>query len=128
MLRREVRLPRLCVGEVHRIIVAIGILVGQATERMPELMHHHWTELRPMGISEVIGVVDASPTVVVGIHENDDMLVGRTRKHIVELFQMQGSQVSVAIERVEVRAQHRIPPNTLSRPTCTRKVTSRPPY
>lgn len=117
MLRREVRLPRLCVGEVHRIIVAIGILIGQATERMPKLMHHHWTKLRPMGISEVIGVVDAAPTVVVGIHEDDDMFVGRTCKHIVEFIQMESGQIAIAVERIEMRAQYRVPPDTLSRPT-----------
>ena len=117
MLRREVRLPRLCVGEVHRIIVAIGILIGQTTERMPELMHHHWTKLRPMGISEVIGVVDAAPTIVVGIHEDDDMFIGCTCKHIVEFLQMESGQIAIAVERVEMRAQHRVPPYTLSRPT-----------
>ena len=58
---REVRFPGFCVGKVHRIVVAIGVLIAQTTEGMAEFMHDDRTELRTTGIGEVIGVEDAPP-------------------------------------------------------------------
>ena len=42
---------------------------------------------------------------MLGIHQNDDMLIGCACQHVVQPFQMQCGQIAVAIERVEVGAE-----------------------
>ena len=79
-------------------------------------MHDDRAELRSVGVSEVIGVEDASSAIVVGVDEDDDMLVGDACQHVVQFLQVEGSQIAVAIERVEMRAEDRILPDAFRRP------------
>ena len=74
-------------------------------------MHHHRSELLSVGIGEVVGVVDAASAVMIRIHEDDDMLVGRACQYVVQFLQMEGRQVTVAIERVEMRAEDGVLPD-----------------
>ena len=78
-------------------------------------MDDNWEELRSTRIAEVVGVVDAATAVMVGIHEDDDMLVGCTCQHVMEPFQVEGSEVAVAIKSVEMGTESGISPNSFRR-------------
>ena len=40
-LSGQVGFPGFCVGEIDRIVIAIGILIAQSTEGMAEFVYHH---------------------------------------------------------------------------------------
>ena len=64
-------------------------------------------------ITEVIGVVDAASAVVLGIHEDDDMLIGCACQYVMQLLQMQRRQITVAVEGVEVGTESGLLPDAL---------------
>ena len=102
VLCSKVGLPGLGVGKVHRVVVAIRVLVAQTSEGMAEFVNYHRTEVRPVGIGEVIGIIYSTATIVVCVNQNYDMLVRCACLHIVQTLKMQCCEVSVAIECVEV--------------------------
>ena len=57
---------------------------------MTEFMYHYWQEVFTSRITEVIGVEDAATTIVLCIHEDDDMLIWRTCQQIMQLLEVQG--------------------------------------
>ena len=63
MLGGDVLLPGFGVGEIHRVVVAVGIFVGKTTETVSELMHDNRAEPLVFGGSESVAVVDASTAV-----------------------------------------------------------------
>lgn len=112
----DVLLPRLDVRVViFNILVIVGVLIGQSAEAVAELVDHHRTEKLVMGGRERVGIVDASSTVSVSVSEDYDVLVRDSGKCVVHLEQVQGGEVAVGIERVEVRVHRRLFPEPLTR-------------
>ena len=95
-------LPGFGVGEIHRVVVAVGIFVGKTTETMSELMHNDGAERLILCRSECIAVVYASTTVFCRVHQYDDVLVGHCHELVVQLLEMKGGEIAIAIERVEM--------------------------
>jgi len=85
---------------------------------MAEFMNDDRPEVRTMGVGEVVGVVDSSAAVVICVYEDDDMFVGRACQYVVQLLEMEGSQITVAIEGVEMGSEGRIFPDALCWPAC----------
>ena len=102
MLGGDVLLPGFGVGEIHRVVVAVGIFVGKTTETMSELMHNDGAERLVLGWGEGVAVVYASTTVFCRVHQYDDVLVGHCHELVVQLLEMKGGEIAVAIERVEM--------------------------
>ena len=75
--------------------------------------------MRAVGVGEVIGIVDTSATVMVGVHEDNNVFVGCASQHVVQFFQVEGSQVAVTIESVEIGTEGRVLPDTFRRPAGT---------
>ena len=63
----EIGLPRFGIGEIHRVVLAIGVLVAKTAEGMTKLVNDHRLELIASGIAEIIGIIDASTAVIGGI-------------------------------------------------------------
>ena len=84
---------------IHRhLFEFIGILVAQSGEGMSELVYDHGLESPVMGHGEVVGVVDASSAVLVGVDKYDDMLVWRSCEPVVQVLEVECRQVTVAVE------------------------------
>ena len=64
----QVGFPRFCVVKIHRIVIAIGVLITQSTERMAEFVHHDRQEVLTTRITEIIGIVYAASAIVLCIH------------------------------------------------------------
>lgn len=76
-LGTDVLFPRFHVQRIgvgHHIVV-VEVFVGKASEAMSELMYHDGAEHGVMGGRQRVGVVDTSATVLLGIRQDDDMLV-----------------------------------------------------
>ena len=69
---------------------------------MAKFVHHDGQEMLTARIAEIIGIVDAAPAIMFGIHQDDDVLVGRSSQQVVQTFQMERRQIAVAVEGVEV--------------------------
>ena len=103
-------------GEIEVAIgTVVGVLVAQPGKAVAELMHHHGTELGVVRSGEGIGVVDAAATVSVGVGQDDDMLIRNAGQQVVEVAHTERGEVTVGIERGEVRAERSLPPNTFLR-------------
>ena len=112
----KVLLPRLDMREIEVAIgTVVGIFVAQPGKAVAELMHHHGTELGVVRGGEGIGVVDAAATVSVGVGQDDDVLIGNAGQQVVEVAHTERGEVTVGIERGEVRAERRLPPNAFLR-------------
>ncbi len=72
-------------------------------------------ELLSAGVAQVVRVVDASATIVRGVGQDDDVLVGRTGPQVVEPLQVERGEVALAVERVEVGTEDRVKPHALAR-------------
>ena len=51
-------------------------------------MDHYRQEMLATCIAEIIGVVDATTTIMFRIDEDDDMFIRRTCEDVVETFQV----------------------------------------
>jgi hypothetical protein len=85
----EIRLPRLGICKVHRIVIAIGILVAKSSEGVSELVNYHGTEIRSVGIGEVIGIIDSTATIMVCVYQYYNMFVRSACQHIVQPLKVQ---------------------------------------
>lgn len=68
-------------------------------------MHDDGFECQVVSHRQVVGVEYASAPVVFGVHQHDNVFVWRSREPVVEVFQVECRQVSVAVEGVEVGVQ-----------------------
>ena len=82
---------------------------------MAELVDDHRAEKFVVGGRECVGIVDASAAVSVSVGEDYDVLVRDSGKRVVHLEQVQGREVAVGVERVEVRVHGRLFPQPLTR-------------
>ena len=82
---------------------------------MAEFVNYHRTEAGAVNVSEVIRVIYTTTSVAIGIYQNDDMLVRCACQYVVQLFETEGGQVTVTIERVEMRSQYGVLPYTIIR-------------
>ena len=102
----QVGFPWLDVVWVHRnFLFPVGVFVAEPSEGMAELMHDDGFECRVVSHRQVVGVEYASAPVVVGVHQHDDVFVWGSREPVVEVFQVECRQVSVAVGGVEVGVQ-----------------------
>ena len=112
----DVLLPRLDVRVVIlNILVIVGIFIGQSAEAVAELVDDHRAEKFVVGGRECVGIVDASAAVSVSVGEDYDVFVRDSGEDVVHLEQVQGREVAVGIERVEVRVHRRLFPQSLTR-------------
>ena len=81
-------------------------------------MDHHWAELGMVGHGEVVRVEYAAATILVGIHQHDDVLIRSASQHVVQRLQPECGQIARAVECVEVGAQHRVLPFACCRRRC----------
>ena len=54
---------------------------------------------------EGITVVDAATAIVVGVGQNNNVLIGDTGERVVECLEAQRCQIAFAVERIEMRRQ-----------------------
>ena len=80
---------------------------------MAEFVNHHRTETGAVDVGKVVGVVNASTTVTIGVYQHYDMLVGRACQHVVQTLKMQGGEIAVAVEGIEVRTKNGVLPDAL---------------
>ena len=114
--RREVRLPRLGVGGIHRgVLVVVEIFVGQPAEAVPELVDDDGGKLRVVGRRERVEVVDAPAAIGLRVGQHDDVLIGQSGEQVVEAADVAGREVAVGVERVKVGADSRAPPHAFAR-------------
>ena len=52
----KIGFPGLCVGKVHGVGVAVGILIAQSAEGVAELVYHNGFEMFAACIAEVVAV------------------------------------------------------------------------
>ena len=115
MLGGDVLLPGLSVGEIHRVVVAVGVFVGKSAEAVAELVDNHWAELLVLGGGECVAVIDAAAAVFRGIYQHDDVLVGHCHEVVVQLLEVESGEVAVAVEGVEMRRKGGVYPFAVAR-------------
>ena len=69
---------------------------------MAEFVDHHRAETGTIDVGKVVGVVNASTSVTIGIYQHYDMLVWGACQHVVQALEMQGGEIAVAVEGIEV--------------------------
>ena len=69
---------------------------------MPELVHYDGLEVFVSRRGQVVGVVDATAAVGLGVDEDDDVFVGRAGQLVVHVAEVEGGEVAFAVEGVEV--------------------------
>ena len=110
--RGKIRLPWFYVCRIHTyLFLIIGIFVSQSCKGMAEFMNDNRLEISMMRHGEIVGVQDAATTVLLCIHEYDNVLIRSSGQPVVEIFQMERRQIPVAVERIEMRMQSRILPD-----------------
>ena len=63
-----------------------------------------------MGHGEVVTVENATASILGSVYQNDDVFIGSACQPVVEFLQMEGGQIAVAIESVEVGAEGCVAP------------------
>ncbi len=101
----KVGLPGLGVGGIHGLVaVVIEVFVAQAGIGVAELVDEHLMEGRMVAGGDSNLVVDAPAAVGVAVDQDDDVLEGDPREHVVEAVDVLRHQVTVAVEGVVVGA------------------------
>ena len=103
--RGEVGLPGLGVGGIHGLVaVVIEVFITQARIGVAKLMDEHLMEGGMVAGGDGELVVDATAAVGVAVDQDDDVLEGNARQHVVEAVDVLRHQVAVAVEGVVVGA------------------------
>ena len=106
--RGEVGFPGLGVGRVHGLVaVIVEVLVAQTGKGMAELVDQHLMEGGMIAGGDGELVVDAPAAVGVAVDQDDDVLEGHARQHVIEAVDVLRHQVTVAVEGVVVGADGR---------------------
>ena len=58
----------------------------------------------------VVTVENATASILGSVYQNDDVFIGSACQPVVEFLQMEGGQIAVAIESVEVGAEGCVAP------------------
>ena len=103
--RGEVGLPGLGVGGIHGLVaVVIEVFVAQARIGVAELVDEDLMEGGMVAGGDGELVVDAPAAIGVAVDQDDDVLEGDAREHVVEAVDVLRHQVAVAVEGVVVGA------------------------
>ena len=74
-------------------------------------MHHDGLEQSVMGHGEVVGIEYTTTAILFGVHQYDNVFVGRPCQPVVQVFQVKGGQVALAVERVEMGVEGGVAPD-----------------
>ncbi len=103
--RGQVGLPGLGVGGIHGLVgVVIEVFVAQARIGVAELVDEDLMEGGMVAGGDGELVVDAPAAIGVAVDQDDDVLEGDAREHVVEAVDVLRHQVAVAVEGVVVGA------------------------
>ena len=103
--RCEVWLPWFNVVWIHRNgLLLISILVPQSGEAVAKFVHYHRLEHGVVGHGEVVRVENASTAILGRVYQHDNVLVRRACQQVVHGLEVEGGEVTVAVERVKVAA------------------------
>ena len=78
-------------------------------------MHHDGLEQSVMGHGEVVGIEYTTTAILFGVHQYDNVFVGRPCQPVVQVFQVKGGQVALAVERVEMGMESGVAPDAKMR-------------
>ena len=80
---------------------------------MTEFVHRDGKEVSVVGSRKHVAVVNAAASILPGVGQDDDVLVGQTAQTIVQRFDLQRGEITIAVEGVEMRRQRRPLPHAI---------------
>ena len=90
---------------IGHYIIVVEVFVAQTAEAVSKLMDYNWTKHRMVSRGKGVGVVNAATSILVGIGQDDDVLVVYTGQRIMDGLYLQGGEISVGIEGAEVGSE-----------------------
>ena len=113
---RNIGFPRLNVHRIHRWgVTLVGILVGQSRKAMSELMDNNGSEPLIVSRRDGVEIEDTAATIDWRVDQDNDIVVRRPGKSIVNVAKMKSCEVTIRVERVEMRAEEGIEPQSFAR-------------